>query len=130
MPFYRHLGMRLVKLSRGRSEMHVLVTKALTQDAGVAHGGVAATLIDSSVGLAVCTLLKPDEVTTTVEMKLNFTAPAKPGTLRANARIIQKGKRIVVGEAEVRDRKQTLIAKGLVTYIILENQRLRLLHAS
>ena len=130
MPFYKHLGMQLVKLSRGRAEMRVEVTKGLTQDAGVAHGGVAATLIDSSVGLAVCTLLKPNETTTTVEMKLNFTAPAKPGRLRATARIIQRGKRIIVGEAEVRDRKRTLIAKGLVTYIILENQRRKLLNLS
>jgi uncharacterized protein (TIGR00369 family) len=119
MPFYRHLGMRLTKLSRGRAEMQVQVTGRLTQDAGVAHGGVAATLIDSAVGLAVCTMLKPEEVTTTVEMKVNFTAPAIPGLLRASARIIQRGKRIAVGEAEVRDRNRTLVAKGLATYIIL-----------
>jgi len=127
MPFYKHMGMRLTKLSSGRAEMRVQVTARLTQGAGVAHGGVAAALIDSTVGLALCTMLKPQEVTTTVEMKVNFTAPANPGLLRANARIVQRGKRIAVGEAQVRDTKRSLVAQGLVTYIILENPQRRAL---
>jgi len=130
MPFYKHLGLRLTKLSRERAEMRVRVTDRLTQGAGVAHGGVAAALIDSAVGLALCTTLKPEEVITTVEMKVNFTAPAKPGLLRANARIIQRGKRIAVGEAEVRDRNRILVAKGFVTYIILGDPHRRVLGVS
>ncbi len=120
MPFYNQLGIRLTKLGPGRAEILIKVTKRLTQGAGVAHGGVAAALIDSAVGLALCTMLDSKEFTTTVEMKVNFTAPAQPGVLKASGRIIHKGKRIAVGEAEVRDRKRTLIAKGLVTYIILK----------
>ena len=99
--------------------MKVMVTRGLTQDAGVAHGGVAASLIDSVVGLAVCTMLDRQELITTVEMKVNFIAPAKLGLLTATGKIIHKGKRIAVGDAEVRDSKKRLVAKGLVTYIIL-----------
>lgn len=119
MPFYKHLGMHLTRLGAGRAEIRIKVTKRLTQDAGVAHGGVAAALIDSAVGLALCTMLDAEEFITTVELKVNFTAPAQLGLLKASGHIIHKGKRIAVGEAEVKDQKRRLIAKGLVTYIIM-----------
>jgi len=119
MPFYNHLGIHLTRLGTGRAEIRVKVTKRLTQDAGVAHGGVAAALIDSAVGLALCTMLHAEESITTVELKVNFTAPAHLGLLKASGRIIHRGRRIAVGEGEVKDQKRRLIAKGLVTYIIL-----------
>jgi acyl-CoA thioesterase len=122
--------MHLTKLGRGRAEMRVKVMNQLTQDAGVAHGGVVAALIDSAVGLALCTMLKSQELITTVELKVNFIAPAQPGFLKASGYILHKGKRIAVGEAEVRDQGRTLIAKGLVTYIILGKQRQRVLDVS
>jgi acyl-CoA thioesterase len=119
MPFYKHLGMHLTGLGAGRAEMRIKVTKRLTQDAGVAHGGVAAALIDSAVGLALCTMLDAEEFITTVELKVNFIAPTQLGLLKASGHILHKGKRIAVGEAEVKDQKRRLIAKGLVTYIIM-----------
>ena len=122
MPFYRRLGIRLVGLSRGCSELQLRVTRSLTQSAGVAHGGVAASLIDSAVGLALCTLIEPEQLITTVEMKLNYLSPVPIGTLKASGKIIHRGKRIAVGEAEARVRK-TLVAKGLVTYAILDRKR-------
>ncbi len=130
MPYYNHLGMKLTRLGLGRSEIKLRVTRSLTQDAGVAHGGVAAALVDSVVGLALCTTLKSKELITTVELKVNFLAPAKPGVLRAKGKILHKGKRIAVGDAEVRDSKGGLVAKGLVTYMILENHGKRTLDLS
>ncbi len=123
MPFYKHLGISLRKLGWGRADIQVKVGRHLTQGSGVAHGGVASALVDSAVGLALCTLLKSQEVITTVELKVNFLVPAKPGILTASGRIIHKGKRIAVGEAEVRDSNRTLLAKGLVTYIVLASKR-------
>jgi len=58
-----------------------------------------------------------------VELKVNFVTPAKPGLLKAKGRIIHKGKRIAVGESEVKDQHRKLIAKGLVTYMILTNRK-------
>jgi acyl-CoA thioesterase len=122
MPFYRHMGITLTKLGLGSSEIKVNVTKGLTQSAGFAHGGVAASLVDSAVGLALCTLLRSRESITTIELKVNFVAPARPGVLKAKGRIIQRGKRIAVGESEVKDRRGRYIAKGLVTYMILKDR--------
>jgi uncharacterized protein (TIGR00369 family) len=78
--------------------------------------------VDSAVGLALCTFLQPRESITTIELKVNFVAPAKLGLLKAKGRIIHKGSRIAVGESEVKDQHRKLIAKGLVTYMILTSQ--------
>jgi len=123
MPFYRRLGITLTDLSWARAEIQLRVRRELTQNAGYAHGGVAASLIDSAVGLALCTTLPSPQMITTIELKVNFTAPAKLGILKAKGRIIHRGGRIAVGESEVRDEAGALIAKGMATYMILENFR-------
>jgi len=93
------------------------------QDSGIAHGGVAASIIDSSVGLALYSLLSSGQLIATIELKVNYLRPASAGPLTSTGRIIYKGKRIAVGESEVRDRHGRLVAKGLVTYMILRDER-------
>ena len=130
MPFYRHLGITLTDVGWGRVEIQVIVGRRLTQSVGFAHGGVAASLIDSAVGLALCTTLDPEVLITTVDLNVNFIAPARLGVLRTRGKIIHKGKRIAVGDAEVRDEKDRLISKGSATYMILGKSARRVLDLS
>jgi len=123
MPFYRYMGIRLTRLGWGRSEIRMRVGKGLTQNAGFAHGGVSASLIDSAVGLALCTMIGKVDLITTINLQVNFLAPAKPGLLTVRGEIIHKGKRIAVGDAKVADQNGRLVSKGTATYMILENGR-------
>ena len=124
MPFYRYMGIRLTKLGWGRSEIRIKVVRGLTQQAGFAHGGVAAALVDSAVGLALCTTINPTSTIRTINLQVNFTAPAKPGSLTAHGKIIHRGKQTAVGECQVTDEGGTLVSTGTATYVILENGRL------
>ena len=56
-------------------------------------------------------------------MKISYIKPAKGGELIAEAKIIHKGNQTAVGEVEVRDKTQNLIAKGLATYAIFNENR-------
>jgi uncharacterized protein (TIGR00369 family) len=125
MPFYRYLGISVTEMGWSRAEIKLKVERRLTQSAGFAHGGVAAALIDSAVGLALSTMLNSQEHVTTVELKVNYIAPAELGVLIARGKIIHKGKRIAVGDAEVRNKEGKLVSKGSATYIILENNQQR-----
>ena len=98
------------------------VGKGLTQNAGFAHGGVSASLIDSAVGLALCTMIDKGDLITTIDLNVNFLAPAKPGQLTARGEIVHKGRRIAVGDAKVTDESGRLVSKGTATYMILENR--------
>jgi uncharacterized protein (TIGR00369 family) len=118
------MGIRLTNLGWGRSEIRIGVGKVLTQQAGFAHGGVSASLIDSAVGLALCTMIDRGSAITTIDLQVNFLAPAKPGSLTARGRIVHKGKRTAVGDCQVTDDAGRLVSKGTATYIILENRKL------
>lgn len=122
MPFYRFMEIRLVRLGWGRSEITMKVTERLTQNAGVAHGGVCASLIDSAVGIAICTMIDKGDAITTVDLQVSFLAPAKPGPLNARGETVHMGKRIAVGDAKVTDENGKLVAKGNATYMILKNR--------
>ena len=123
MPFYRFMGIRLNKLSSGRSEIKLRANAELTQQAGIAHGGVSAALVDSAVGLALCTVLEPATTITTIRLQVNFLAPAKPGILTARGRIIHRGNRTAIGECDVVDDDGKLVSRGTATYMILGKRK-------
>ena len=130
MPFYKHLGITLTELDWGSAEIQLKVTRKLTQSAGFAHGGVTAALVDSAVGLALCSMVSPQDSITTIELHVNFIAPAKLGLLKTRGLILHRGKKTGVGDAEVRDEDGLLVAKGSATYMIIKNGRKRQLDFS
>jgi len=130
MPFYQFMGIHLTKLGWGRSEVKMRVGRKLTQQTGLAHGGVSASLIDSAVGLALCTMIDYGSAITTIDLQVNFIEPAKPGSLTARGRIIHKGKRTAVGDCQVEDECGKLVSKGTATYLILEDRKLDPMHSS
>ena len=103
IPFYKHLGITLTGVNWGNAEIQLKVTRKLVRSAGFAHGGVTAALIDSAVGLALSTMIDPRDRVTTIELHVNFIAPAKLGFLKAQGQILHRGRRTAVGDAEVRD---------------------------
>jgi len=111
----RMLGMKLASLRRGRAELTLDPEPRHSHLDGV-HGGVLAALADTAMALSVWTLVPTSTRIATVEMKINYLAPHRRGRLRAEARVLRLGKRLAVGEAEIRDRRRELIAKSLMTY--------------
>lgn len=88
------------------------------QRAGVVQGGIIVALADYAFHLACETRLRPGQTAVTVELKVNFLAPAKDGELRAAARIVSAGRRIIVCDVDVTGDHGELIAKCLGTYIV------------
>ncbi|HEY8449970.1 MAG TPA: PaaI family thioesterase [Bacillota bacterium] len=118
-PFWQLLGLTVAAAEPGRAVLQLTVNDQLKQVLGTVHGGVTAALIDSAVIAALQPLLEPGVPATTVEMNVNYLAPARAGTLRAEARILKCGRTLALGAVEVRDDEQTLIAHGTATYMIL-----------
>ena len=58
----------------------------------------------------------PGEGCATIEMKLNFTGPARPGELTATGRVLHEGRRIVTASAEARTAGGQLVAVGQGTF--------------
>lgn len=120
-PYYQLLQMKLEKLDLGFARLRMPVRQELMQIFSVVHGGAIGSLADTAVAFALLTLLEPEERVATVEMKMNFLVPADGGQLIGEARIVSKGRRIALGDMEVKNEKGRLLAKGLATYMILGN---------
>jgi uncharacterized protein (TIGR00369 family) len=121
--FPRLLGIEIDEIEPGRARLSVEVRKELLQIQGVMHGGAIASLIDTAVAFAILGASEADSRFTTVEMKVNYLSAIRDGRVIADARLIRDGRRIVVAECDVFDSKGRLAAKGLLTYIRLNQER-------
>ena len=124
-PFWSLLGMELVEIKKGWAKIRLPFTEKLANGIGVAHGGAIFSPADSAVGMALVGMLEKDENISTLEMKINYLRPFNSGEIVAEAKIIHKGTMTAIGDVDVRDEKDNLIAKGLVTYAIFKKEMIR-----
>ncbi len=92
----------------------------LTNAARVAHGGVAATLADAAVGVAVNRHFGGKRPFTTVEMKINYFLPAIDGHIFARSRLLRIGSTLCVGSVDLSNDEGKMLGTALVTYMLLD----------
>lgn len=90
---------------------------------GTVHGGWALTLIDSAAGCAGHTTLPAGAGYATIETKANFTRPIRQdmGRVRAEGRVVGRGRQIISAEARVLDSNGRVLAHGMSTLMVLGN---------
>ena len=76
----RTLGYDVVEASEGRDVVTAVPTAEQLNPEGTVHGRLAATLLDSCMGLAVRTLTGAGTGSTTLEFKIAFIRPITPET--------------------------------------------------
>jgi uncharacterized protein (TIGR00369 family) len=117
VPFARLLGVELDAIDRGTATLGLTIRQELTQNHGVVHGGVVASLIDTATAFAIISLLAPREKVTTVDLTISYLRPLTSGRVTALARVVRSGRRILVVSADVLDGDGKLAATALSTYI-------------
>ncbi|MDQ7096814.1 PaaI family thioesterase [Desulfosporosinus sp. PR] len=120
--YWRHMGMSTVE-KEGKIQVIMEIKDNLKQFYGNVHGGALAGLIDGSIAVAVNQALDPGVGASTVEMKINYLRPANTGTLRAEGKVIQKGRNIIVGQSEIKDDEGNLVAFGTATFMVTQLKR-------
>jgi uncharacterized protein (TIGR00369 family) len=89
---------------------------------GSVHGGYAATLLDSAMGLAVHTALPAGTGYTTLEFKISFIRgmTKDTGPVRTEGRTMNVGRRTATAEARITDSKGRLLAHATTTCLVFE----------
>lgn len=89
---------------------------------GSVHGGYAATLLDTAMGLAVHTVLPPGTGYTTLEFKVSFIKGMTGGTgpVRTEGRTLNLGRRAATAEARMTDSSGRLLAHATTTCLVFE----------
>ena len=89
---------------------------------GSVHGGYAAILLDSAMGLAVHTTLPAGTGYTTLEFKISFIKGMTKdiGIVRSEGRTLNVGRRTATAEARITDTKGRLLAHATTTCLVFE----------
>src|ERR1700704_147527 len=89
---------------------------------GLVHGGYAATMLDSVMGLAIHTMLPAGTGYSTLEFKISFIRglTTDTGPVRSEGRTLHVGRRAATAEARITDAKGRLLAHGTTTCLIFE----------
>lgn len=93
--FARALGLQMVERGDGRCTMAIDIERERHFNPnGVAHGGVAYSLADTTMGGALMSLLGDGLVCATLEIKFNYHVGVREGLLTCEATVLHQGKRI------------------------------------
>ena len=114
------LNLKLVEVSEGRAVFTVQPDERHYNGLGIAHGGLAATLLDSALGCAINAMMPAGKVFTTLEMKINCVRPItrESGEVRGDANVIHVGGRVATAEGKIMDEGGKLYAHGTATCML------------
>jgi uncharacterized protein (TIGR00369 family) len=119
--FMRTLGAKLESVDSGTVTISCGFDERLTQQQGLLHGGVLASLLDVACGYAALTMMPADREVLTVEFKINFLKPAKTDRVIAVGQVVQSGRTLTVCEGTVFDATRArVLAKMTATLMAVD----------
>jgi len=120
-PIQRLLDFTLTEVDEGRVVFAAEPGEQHYNPIGVVHGGLAATLLDSAMGAAVHSTLPQGQGYTTLETKFNLVRAitADTGPIRAEGRIVHRGRQVATAEADLSDANGKLLAHGTSTCLVI-----------
>ncbi|MBC08366.1 PaaI family thioesterase [Thalassospira sp.] len=113
-----HLGYRLVEWAEDHAVVELDVQNHHCNRAGILHGGVLTTLMDTASGYAVCFCPVQGNVrrSLTLSLTTNFLGMAKEGLVRVVARKQGGGRKVVFTEAVAYDQAGNVIGTSTGTF--------------
>jgi uncharacterized protein (TIGR00369 family) len=117
----RTLGYDVSEAGNGRVVVTATPKDVHLNPAGTVHGGLAATMLDSCMGLAIQSTLEKGAGSTTLEFKISFVraVTTETGPIRAEGMVISRGRRVGTAEGRVTDGRGRLLVHGTTTCLIL-----------
>ena len=101
----------------GRATLEVEVDERHLNPAGTVHGGLLATLVDTTMGAAVRSAVG-DETPATSQLTVTYLHPGKPGRLVVTAVVRKRGQNLTVCEADV-EQDGTSLVHALATFALV-----------
>jgi len=122
VPIARLIGFEAKEISDGRAIVTLTAGPQHANPMGTLHGGVLCDIADAAMGIAFASTLAPGESFTTVELKINFFRPVWEATLKAEGKVVRRGRSIGYVECEVTDERGQLVAKAASTCLALRGE--------
>ena len=117
--FSRWMGLELVSIDDGVSELRLKLEPHHLNPGGIAHGGVVAAMLDVAAGLAHRSKLGPDATHVTVQLHINYMKAVGAGIVTARGVSLQTGRRVGYSEATLFDEDERMLARASATFLIV-----------
>jgi uncharacterized protein (TIGR00369 family) len=122
-PMAKTLGYDIINVSMGRVIAAAKPHAGHCNPTGKVHTGLAATVLDSCMALAVQSMLPKGFAQTTLEFKISFVRPItlETGLVIAEGNVISCGERVASAEGRLTDKDNRVLAHGTTTCLISEH---------
>jgi uncharacterized protein (TIGR00369 family) len=116
-PAAKLLGWKVLeaKPGSGRIRVQFQASHEFTNPMGNVQGGFLAAMLDDTLGPALATTFGEHEFAPTLELKVSFLRPAKPGTLLGTGWVVHRGGSVAFLEGELRNADGDLLATATAT---------------
>ena len=121
-PIAELLGMTITFVERGHVIFALEPAEWMYNPIGSVHGGVAATILDSSLGCAVHTTLDAGVGYTTSDLQVRYVRAigAETGRVLAESHVVHSGRRLATAEGRLYvESSGQLLAHGTTSCLIL-----------
>ena len=115
------LGWELVAVDpdAGTIEVAFEASDQLLNPMGNIQGGFLAAMLDDTLGPALVATLPPNQFSPTLELKVNFIRPARPGRLIGRGRVVHRGGTVAFLEGSLSTTDGKLVATATATVRII-----------
>ena len=120
-PIAEVLGFRMVEVGEGVAVFEGAPSRSYYNPIGTIHGGWYGTLLDSCMACAVQSTLEQGAGYTTVEYSVNLVRAIleDSGPVRAEGRLVHRGRRMATADGRLVDSRGKLLAHGTTTCMIM-----------
>ena len=126
-PIIEALSFEPEELEDGRIVFSMRAEEWMCNPASVVHGGMAATLLDTVLTLAVVSKLPKGKTAQTVQMNVHYVRPLLPTGEKVTGEgvAVHVGSTIGTAEGRVYDARGKLVAHGTATMAILDISQMK-----
>ncbi|MPZ73823.1 MAG: hotdog fold thioesterase [Nitriliruptorales bacterium] len=108
------VGLRMIEADGDRVVAELFIESKHLQPGGIVHGGLYATLVETTASVGASLWLGPDGVAMGIANHTDFLRVVGEGRLRAEAVPVERGRTLQLWEVLVTDVQQRPIAHGKV----------------
>lgn len=116
---FGYMGIRVVEITPAHAVLALPFREEFLQGAGSLAGGIQAALMDEAMAHAVLAGLEPDRQTVTMDLHMRYLRPAGRSSLRAEARIVRRGGKVVVVEGEIQNDAGEAVSLATASFLII-----------
>ena len=106
------------EIGDGYARFSMPLRREFMQANGVMQGGLIVAMADETIAHAIMSVLNPEDNIATIELKNNFLATVRKGTVTSEATVFKKGRTLIVGDSIVSDDNGKIITRTTATFLV------------